>query len=46
MDYIASLLENKLTSYEIDLSSGSILSLSDEIKVPEPTCVIFTNKAI
>ncbi|AIY82356.1 lactonase, 7-bladed beta-propeller family protein [Clostridium baratii str. Sullivan] len=43
---IASLLENKLTSYEIDLSSGSILSLSDEIKVPEPTCVIFTNKAI
>ena len=43
---IASLLENKLTSYEIDLSSGSILSLSDEIKVPEPTCVIFTNKTI
>lgn len=43
---IASLLENKLTSYEIDLSSGSILSLSDEIKVPEPTCVIFTTKAI
>ncbi|MGL4571114.1 MAG: beta-propeller fold lactonase family protein [Clostridium sp.] len=42
---VASLLDDKLSSYKVDTSTGKIHYTSDEIIVPEPTCVIF-NKNI